>query len=64
MKESLSHLATKVSMREPSLDVNEVGLMAEGDVFTEETSDMREAVVEGFTQEDLQEDVLHGVLYS
>ena len=36
------------------------GLMAEGDVFTEETSDMREAVVEGFTQED----VLHGVLYS
>ena len=37
-----------------------VGLMAKGDVFTEETSDMWEAVVEGFTQEDM----LHGVLYS
>ena len=34
--------------------------MAKGDVFTEETSDTREAVVEGF----IQEDVLHRILYS
>ena len=36
----------------------DVGLMAKGDV-TEETSDMQEAVVEGFIEED--RDMLHGV---
>jgi hypothetical protein len=34
--------------------------MAEGDDFTEGTLDLWEAVVEGT----VQEDVLHGVLYS
>jgi hypothetical protein len=38
----------------------DVGLMAEGDDFTEETLELREAVIEGT----VQEDVLHGVLYS
>ena len=41
MKEGLSHLATTVSMREPSLSVNEVTKSAH--LVTEETADPTES---------------------